>query len=160
MPDRRLVEQIAAALGTRPDLVEKDWHVVRAIGVIAHVDTAGMKPAFAGGTSLAKSWDLIKRFSEDIDFKVAEPASTSASRARRERTAYRDRALEALHGAGFQLAAELLVRDVSRFFSAHLAYAAEFGAGQGHFARPLPRKKSRLKQHSPGLDASRTCVLR
>jgi hypothetical protein len=131
VPDRRLAEEIAAALGTRAGLVEKDWHVVRAIGVIAQVDIAGMRLPFAGGTSLAKGWELIKRFSEDIDFKVAEPAGASASRARRERTAYRERVLEVLHGAGFQLVAEPLVRDVSRFFSADLAYEAEFGAGQG-----------------------------
>jgi hypothetical protein len=31
VPDRRLVEEVAAALGTRPNLVEKDWHVVRGI---------------------------------------------------------------------------------------------------------------------------------
>ena len=37
MPDRRLVEEVAAALGTRPGLVEKDWHVVHAMGVIAQV---------------------------------------------------------------------------------------------------------------------------
>ena len=54
MLDRNLVEQIAADLGTRPGLIEKDWHVVRAIGVIAEVDTTGMAPAFSGGTSLAK----------------------------------------------------------------------------------------------------------
>ena len=131
MPDRRLVEEVAAALGTRPGLVEKDWQVVRAIGVIAGVDTAGMRPAFSGGTSLLKGWELIKRFSEDIDFKVGEPATTSASRARRERTAYRERILEALRSAGFEPVKEPLVRDVSRFFSADLAYAGEFGAGQG-----------------------------
>ena len=85
MPDRRLVEEVATDLGTRPGLVEKDWHVVRAIGVIATVDTAGMMPAFSGGTSLSKAWGLIKRFSEDIDFKVGEPAGHSASQARRER---------------------------------------------------------------------------
>ena len=131
MPDRRLVEEIAAALGTRPGLVEKDWHVVRAIGVIAGVDTAGMTPVFSGGTSLLKGWELIKRFSEDIDFKVGEPTTTSARRARRERTAYRERVLGALRSAGFEPAEEPLVRDVSRFFSADLAYDAEFGAGQG-----------------------------
>ena len=35
MLDPRLVEQIAATLGTEPGLVEKEWHVVRAISVIA-----------------------------------------------------------------------------------------------------------------------------
>lgn len=131
MLDRRLVEEVAAALGTHPGLVEKDWHVVRAIGVISGVDTAGMMPAFSGGTSLSKGWELIKRFSEDIDFKVGEPAGNSANRARRERTAYRERVLGALSEAGFDVVGEPLVRDVSRFFSADLAYEAEFGVGQG-----------------------------
>jgi predicted nucleotidyltransferase component of viral defense system len=85
--DRRLVERLAEDLGTSPGLIEKDWHVVRALGVIAAVDRAGMMPAFSGGTSLSKGWELIKRFSEDIDFKVGEPAASSASRAQRERTA-------------------------------------------------------------------------
>jgi hypothetical protein len=129
--DRNLVEQIAADLGTRPGLIEKDWHVVRAIGVIAVVDTAGMAPAFSGGTSLSKGWELIKRFSEDIDFKVGEPTTSSASRARRERTAYRERVLGALTSAGFQLEREPLSGNESRYFSAALAYGAEFGAGQG-----------------------------
>jgi predicted nucleotidyltransferase component of viral defense system len=129
--DRNLVEQIAADLGTRPGLIEKDWHVVRAIGVIAKVDTAGMVPAFSGGTSLSKGWELIKRFSEDIDFKVGEPATSSASRARRERTAYRERVLEALTSAGFELEREPLSGNESRYFSAALAYGAEFGPGQG-----------------------------
>ena len=129
--DRRLVEEVAAALGTRPGLVEKDWHVVRAIGVIADVDTAGMMPAFSGGTSLSKGWELIKRFSEDIDFKVGEPATGSASRARRERTSYRERVLQALTGAGFELEGKASGGNESRYFSADLAYGGEFGAGQG-----------------------------
>jgi predicted nucleotidyltransferase component of viral defense system len=131
VPDRRLVEEVAADLGTTPGLIEKDWHVVRAIGVIAQVDHAGMMPAFSGGTSLSKGWELIKRFSEDIDFKVGEPAASSASRARRERTAYRHRVLEALTSAGFDLVEKPDVGNESRFFSADLAYCAEFGAGQG-----------------------------
>jgi hypothetical protein len=150
VPDRRLVEEVAADLGTRAGLVEKDWHVVRAIGVIAGVDTAGMMPAFSGGTSLSKGWELIKRFSEDIDFKVGEPSPTSASRARRERTAYRERILEALHGAGFQPVKEPLVRDVSRFFSANLAYEAEFGAGQGL----RPAYPHRVSFEAPALPAA------
>jgi len=129
--DRRLVEEIAADLGTRPGLIEKDWHVVRAIGVIAQIETAGMTPAFSGGTSLSKGWELIKRFSEDIDFKVGEPAAGSANRARRERTAYRERVLEGLTGAGFELEAKPVIGNESRFFSTDLAYGGEFEAGQG-----------------------------
>ena len=131
MLDRRLVEQVAEDLGTSPGLIEKDWYVVRAIGVIAEVDTAAMMPAFSGGTSLSKGWELIKRFSEDIDFKVGEPTASSASRARRERTAYRHRVLEALTAENFELVEKPDVGNESRFFSADLAYGAEFGAGQG-----------------------------
>jgi hypothetical protein len=116
VPDWRLVEEVAADLGAQPGLVEKDWHVVRALGVIAQVDAGGMMPVFSGGTSLSKGWELIKRFSEDIDFKVGEPAASSASRARRERTAYRHRVLEALASSGFELVEKPDAGNESRFF--------------------------------------------
>jgi predicted nucleotidyltransferase component of viral defense system len=89
--DQRLVERVAEDLGTSPGLVEKDWHVVRALGVIAQVDPGGMALAFSGGTSLSKGWELIKRFSEDIDFKVAEPPAASLSAGQRARSNYRRR---------------------------------------------------------------------
>ena len=57
MLDPRLVEQIAGEFGTSPSLVEKDWYVVRALGVIGEVDGRGMRPAFSGGTSLSKAWN-------------------------------------------------------------------------------------------------------
>jgi len=131
VPDLRLVEEIAADLGTSPGLIEKDWHVVRAIGVIAQVDTAGMMPAFSGGTSLSKGWELIKRFSEDIDFKVGEPPTSSASRGRRERTAYRERVLDALTGVGFELEGKPVSGNESRYFSADLDIAENLERGRG-----------------------------
>jgi Nucleotidyl transferase AbiEii toxin, Type IV TA system len=155
VPDRRLVEEVAA-LGTRPGLIEKDWHVVRAVGVIAQVDTAGMMPTFSGGTSLSKGWELIKRFSEDIDFKVGEPATGSASRARRERSAYREHILQALGEVGFEPVEEPLVRDVSRFFSASLSYDAEFEAGQGCGRISASRCRSRRQRYRrPGARSAR-----
>jgi hypothetical protein len=131
VPDRRLVEKLAEDLGTSPGLIEKDWHVVRAIGVIAGVDTAGMLPAFSGGTSLSKGWELIKRFSEDIDFKVDQVSTSSASSGRRARSAYRERVLDALSSSGFAILGEPGAGNVSRYFSADLAYGAQFDTGQG-----------------------------
>ncbi len=49
----------------RPAIVEKDYYVTEALRVIAN--TSGEKVTFKGGTSLAKGWNLIQRFSEDID---------------------------------------------------------------------------------------------
>ena len=60
MLDRRLVERVADSLLTEPSLVEKDWHVTRAIGVLAGYDHGAAIPAFGGGTSLSKAWGLIR----------------------------------------------------------------------------------------------------
>jgi hypothetical protein len=128
--DRRLVERVADSLLTEPSLVEKDWHVTRAIGVLAALDHGGSAPAFGGGTSLSKAWGLIRRFSEDIDFKVTMPLS-SRNRARRERSAYRERILSGLATAGFEPVGELVKRDESRFFSAEFLFPSLFDTGRG-----------------------------
>ena len=51
--------------GLRPAIIEKDYYVTEALRIIAA--TVGEKTIFKGGTSLSKGWDLIRRFSEDID---------------------------------------------------------------------------------------------
>jgi hypothetical protein len=51
--------------GLRPAIIEKDYYVTEALRIIAVA--AGDKVIFKGGTSLAKGWNLIQRFSEDID---------------------------------------------------------------------------------------------
>ena len=129
--DRHLVERVAADLLTSPGLVEKDWHVTRALGVLAGCDHGAAVPAFAGGTSLSKGWGLIKRFSDDIDFKVAMPAAASRNKAKSERSSYRERVLAALTEAGFTLAGEPMKRNESSFFSADLFYPSLFVTGPG-----------------------------
>jgi hypothetical protein len=49
----------------RPAVIEKDYYVTEALRAVAA--NAGDKVIFKGGTSLAKGWNLIRRFSEDID---------------------------------------------------------------------------------------------
>jgi hypothetical protein len=141
--DRQLAELVARDLNTNPGLVEKDWHVTRAIAVLAAFDHGGPLPAFGGGTSLSKGWRLIKRFSEDIDFKVAMPAGVSRNKAKKDRGAYRDRVLAALTEAGFVLADEPFKRDENRFFSADLLYPSLFETGPG--LRPHIRVEMSLK---------------
>jgi len=51
--------------GLRPAIVEKDYYVTEALRIIA--GTARSRVIFKGGTSLSKGWNLIERFSEDID---------------------------------------------------------------------------------------------
>jgi predicted nucleotidyltransferase component of viral defense system len=47
-------------------LVEKDWYAIRIIAAISGVKHPKMRLVFSGGTSLAKGYGLIQRFSEDI----------------------------------------------------------------------------------------------
>ena len=51
--------------GLRPAIVEKDYYVTEALRIIAA--NLGEKIVFKGGTSLSKGWNLIERFSEDVD---------------------------------------------------------------------------------------------
>jgi len=51
--------------GIRAALIEKDYYVTEALRVISAA--AGDRAIFKGGTSLSKGWNLIHRFSEDID---------------------------------------------------------------------------------------------
>jgi Nucleotidyl transferase AbiEii toxin, Type IV TA system len=130
--DRRLVEDVANRL--RPGgegLIEKDWHVVRAISVLATLDHKDALPVFSGGTSLSIAWGLIKRFSEDVDFKVAMSEAPNHSQARARRSAYRHKVLNALGEAGFELIGEPFSRNQSTFFSADLAYPSEFDPAPG-----------------------------
>jgi len=129
--DPRLVEDAANRLDTDEGLVEKDWHVVRALSVIASLDHGGMQPAFSGGTSLSAAWGLIKRFSEDIDFKVATPVASSTSQARAHRRLYRERVLAALNAADFEVIGKPLGGREGNFFSTDIAYHSEFAVVPG-----------------------------
>ena len=51
--------------GLRPAVIEKDYYVTEVLRIVAAA--AGDKVIFKGGTSLSKGWNLIQRFSEDID---------------------------------------------------------------------------------------------
>ncbi len=54
-----------SAQGLRPAIIEKDYYVTESLRIVAEI--AGDKVIFKGGTSLSKGWNLIQRFSEDID---------------------------------------------------------------------------------------------
>lgn len=51
--------------GMREAVIEKDYYVTEALRIIQQ--TAGDKVIFKGGTSLSKGWNIIQRFSEDVD---------------------------------------------------------------------------------------------
>ena len=69
-PEPELIEAIATDLGVDPSFVEKDWYAIRLVATIINVKQDNLTLVFSGGTSLSKGYSLIRRFSEDLDFKA------------------------------------------------------------------------------------------
>lgn len=77
--DRLDVLEITSAITKLPQLaVEKDWWVtmvLKALSMTRHFNIM----SFKGGTSLSKGWNLINRFSEDIDIAIRRDGEFSIS---------------------------------------------------------------------------------
>ena len=58
--------------GLKESYKKKDYYVTEVLRILA--STVGDKVIFKGGTSLSKGWNLIERFSEDIDLFL-DPSS-------------------------------------------------------------------------------------
>lgn len=65
----KVFEQISARTPLPDYAVEKDWWVVQTLRFIFSMDIA-KHLVFKGGTSLSKAWNLIDRFSEDVDLAL------------------------------------------------------------------------------------------
>ena len=64
-----LYQQAHDTLGLSKIIIEKDWwitEVLRALFSLPYAENL----SFKGGTSLSKCWNLIERFSEDVDIAV------------------------------------------------------------------------------------------
>lgn len=105
-----------------PGLVEKDYHVVRALQALSEVEHAGARLVFGGGTSLCRAYRLIERMSEDIDLRVASDQPLTDGGRRKFRAAVS----KSLIAAGFEFDPEnrdhLAVHDSGRTLVYHLPY--------------------------------------
>ena len=113
-------------------LVEKDVHVVRAIKAVASVDADPFTLVFGGGTALACAHKVVRRMSEDVDFKIVASAITaSRTMLRQQLGALRDRVTKALRAVGFAFhQVAVRSRNESRYTVYQLPYP-ESGAGEG-----------------------------
>ena len=65
-----VIEQTSARLNDLfPQIIEKDLWVTTVLQLIFSLPVAD-KLVFKGGTSLSKVWNVIERFSEDIDMTI------------------------------------------------------------------------------------------
>lgn len=66
---QEIFEETATQKGLSVVAIEKDWWVVQTLSVIFSMNYSDVL-IFKGGTSLSKGWNLIQRFSEDIDLAL------------------------------------------------------------------------------------------
>ena len=64
-----VIRRTYAATGLSPQIIEKDWWVTAVLRALFSLPYAEHL-SFKGGTSLSKCWNLIERFSEDVDIAV------------------------------------------------------------------------------------------
>ena len=123
--DSNLVEIIASDLGVDPSFVEKDWYAMRIIASLIAVNDFGVQLVFSGGTSLSKGFGLIKRFSEDLDFKVILP---KANPTRNECSNYRKQIVEVIRGSSseWSLDEEPKSENANRKFTCNIRYKENF----------------------------------
>ena len=69
--DKRAYFEVAASnLNVMPQLIEKDFWVCWILKVLFSLQEIGEHLTFKGGTSLSKCYNVIRRFSEDIDVSI------------------------------------------------------------------------------------------
>ncbi|NOX97990.1 MAG: nucleotidyl transferase AbiEii/AbiGii toxin family protein [Nitrospirae bacterium] len=69
--DKRAFFEVAAAdLNVMPQLIEKDFWVCWMLKILFSLPKSGSHLTFKGGTSLSKCYDVIRRFSEDVDVSI------------------------------------------------------------------------------------------
>lgn len=66
---QNIFREVAMGINLPPAAIEKDWWVVRALEMV-FASSIASHTVFKGGTSLSKAWNLIDRFSEDIDLAL------------------------------------------------------------------------------------------
>lgn len=66
---KRIIDQISIQIGLLPQAIEKDWWVTMVLKALFSMPFANHL-SFKGGTSLSKCWNLIERFSEDVDITI------------------------------------------------------------------------------------------
>jgi predicted nucleotidyltransferase component of viral defense system len=99
-PERKFFEEIAQIMGIKQSFVEKDWFVVQIVKIIAGIQHDDFEVIFTGGTALSKAHKLLRRFSEDVDFRVLERKGHST---RNSRSAFKSKVVDALRHGGFAI---------------------------------------------------------
>lgn len=78
----RQISDTGELLGLDEAVIEKDYYVTQVIHALSNLENETFHLVFCGGTCLAKAHKLVRRMSEDVDFKMQRKTSESFSRSR------------------------------------------------------------------------------
>lgn len=123
-PSKEIFQDIATELGVSPSFIEKDWYAVQVLQAISNYKNNKLLPVFSGGTNLSKAYDLIERFSEDIDFRTNVLANASRADIRK----FREDIIKVINNVDGLNVIEGTIksRDSSKFFSFDIEYPKAF----------------------------------
>jgi len=111
-----------------PSIIEKDYHVTQIIHALAGIENDYFCLIFAGGTCLAKAHKIVKRMSEDIDFKIKFKFSQndfSKSRFLKELKIFRMQIMSSLSFPDMKII-DIAVRNEGKYLRVELSYPALF----------------------------------
>jgi hypothetical protein len=66
----QLINEAGVILELPTTVIEKDYYVTQVIHILSDTENEYFRLVFAGGTCLAKAHKIVKRMSEDVDFKI------------------------------------------------------------------------------------------
>lgn len=78
----RQISDTGELLGLDEAVIEKDYYVTQVIHALSNFENETFRLVFCGGTCLAKAHKLVRRMSEDVDFKVQRKTTENFSRSR------------------------------------------------------------------------------
>lgn len=111
----------------RPFL-EKDILVATAVAEICRIGQAdGAQIIFAGGTSLSQAWGVIKRLSEDADFRIALPPDvTSGNQRKKYLSAIKADIVKVMGDLGFPLVDTMKGRNSNAYMMGEFIYDSRY----------------------------------
>ena len=125
---RELAQATSIKLNLSQFAVEKDFYLTKAIQALSQVDDDFFELVFQGGTSLSKGYQVIRRLSEDADFRIIQKqigVTLGKDAWRKKLRNFRYNLVKALKNVGFKIEPESIrVFYEGRYMSIHAQFAA------------------------------------
>lgn len=125
-----VLQGLSEELAINPAFLEKDWYATQALRILQGLNTSAFTAIFSGGTCLSKAYGLIKRFSEDLDFRV----QGTEVEARSQRRDYINQLIDALTKS--QLFKDITVKKEDQSYRAILTLTYQHVFEQDQSLRP------------------------